>query len=200
MCQKPYNLQLPAELHRVLAWFASTLLQRLTLFRFSFFSFFFFLLSLSVSLYREIVLGKLDRMVKDFVYRISIKRNLGEQNARDAGGKIFTFGSYRLGVHGSGKYLTITAESLSSNGVYGDSLNNADQLIHWTSFSILPTIGSDIDTLCVVPKHVRREDFFEEMHEMLRRRPEVTELAAVPDAFTPVITMKFSDIPASAHR
>lgn len=56
-------------------------------------------------------------------------------------------------------------------------------------------IGSDIDTLCVVPKHVQREDFFEEMHDMLRRRPEVTELTAVPDAFTPVIKMKFSDIP-----
>ncbi|KAI1303884.1 polynucleotide adenylyltransferase [Mortierella claussenii] len=105
---------------------------------------------------REIVLGKLDKMVKEFVYQISLRRNHPESIAREAGGKIFTFGSYRLGVHGS---------------------------------------GSDIDTLCVVPKHVQREDFFDEMHEMLRRRPEVTELAAVPDAFTPVINMKFSDIP-----
>lgn len=47
----------------------------------------------------------------------------------------------------------------------------------------------------MVPKHVQREDFFEEMYDMLRRRPEVTELTAVPDAFTPVIKMKFSDIP-----
>ncbi|KAF9362819.1 polynucleotide adenylyltransferase [Mortierella sp. NVP85] len=94
---------------------------------------------------REIVLGKLDKMVKEFVYVISLRRNHPESVAREAGGKIFTF-------------------------------------------------GTDIDTLCVVPKHVQREDFFEEMHEMLRRRPEVTELTAVPDAFTPVIKMKFSDI------
>ncbi|KAF8925036.1 polynucleotide adenylyltransferase [Dissophora ornata] len=46
-----------------------------------------------------------------------------------------------------------------------------------------------------IPKHVQREDFFEEMLDMLRRRQEVTELTAVPDAFTPVIKMKFSDIP-----
>ncbi|KAG0327558.1 polynucleotide adenylyltransferase [Dissophora globulifera] len=108
----------------------------------------------------EVVLGKLDKMVKEFVYTISLRRNHPESIAREAGGKIFTFGSYRLGVHGSGKFK-------------------------W----------SDIDTLCVVPKHVQREDFFEEMYEMLRRRPEVTELTAVPDAFTPVIGMKFSEIP-----
>ncbi|KAF9183741.1 polynucleotide adenylyltransferase [Haplosporangium sp. Z 11] len=95
---------------------------------------------------REIVLGKLDKMVKKFVYTVSLRRNLPESIAREAGGKIFTF-------------------------------------------------GSDIDTLCVVPKHVSREDFFEVMHDMLNSRPEVTELTAVPDAFTPVIKMKFSDIP-----
>jgi poly(A) polymerase len=44
---------------------------------------------------------------------------------------------------------------------------------------------------------VEREDFFQVMYDMLRLRPEVTELAAVPDAFTPVITMSFSDIPVS---
>ncbi|KAF9275870.1 polynucleotide adenylyltransferase [Mortierella antarctica] len=108
---------------------------------------------------REIVLGKLDKMVKEFVFVVLTKRrNQPEAVAREAGGKIFTFGSYRLGVHGSGKC-------------------------------------ADIDTLCVVPKNVAREDFFEVMHEMLRNRPEVTELTAVPDAFTPVIKMKFSEIP-----
>ncbi|RUS26305.1 hypothetical protein BC938DRAFT_470943, partial [Jimgerdemannia flammicorona] len=75
-------------------------------------------------------------MVKDFVYRVSINK-MDESIAREAGGKIFTFGSYRLGVHGT---------------------------------------GADIDTLCVVPKNVQREDFFETMYEMLKERPEVTEL------------------------
>ncbi|KAJ1980972.1 polynucleotide adenylyltransferase [Dimargaris verticillata] len=105
---------------------------------------------------REIVLGKLDKMVKDFVYKVSIARNSSEADAREAGGKIFTFGSYRLGVHGA---------------------------------------GADIDTLCVVPAHVSREDFFTVMHDMLKQRPEVTELTSVPEAYVPVIKMYFSGIP-----
>ena len=57
--------------------------------------------------FREVVLGKLDKLVKEFVYRISKKRQLPEADAREAGGKIFTFGSYRLGVHGAGMYTYI---------------------------------------------------------------------------------------------
>ncbi|GAA5915933.1 hypothetical protein JCM8208_003669 [Rhodotorula glutinis] len=51
---------------------------------------------------REMVLGRLDKLVKDFVYRASLHRGFSEAKAREAGGKIFTFGSYRLGVHGPG--------------------------------------------------------------------------------------------------
>lgn len=61
---------------------------------------------------------------------------MSEAAASAAGGKIFTFGSYRLGVHGP---------------------------------------GSDIDTLCVVPKHVSREDFFDTFEVMLKETPGVTE-------------------------
>jgi len=105
---------------------------------------------------RELVLGKLDKLVKEFVYKISLKRSLSEADAREAGGKIFTFGSYRLGVHGT---------------------------------------GTDIDTLCVVPRHVQREDFFKDMYDALAQLPEVTELTSIADAFVPVIKMKFQNIP-----
>ncbi|KAI9481721.1 MAG: Poly(A) polymerase central domain-containing protein [Benjaminiella poitrasii] len=105
---------------------------------------------------RVIVLGKLANMVKDFVYEVSKQKGFPDTLAKAAGGKIFTYGSYRLGVHGA---------------------------------------GADIDTLCVFPKHVERDQFFTIMYEMLKKRPEVTEIAAVPDAYVPVIKMHFSGIP-----
>ena len=84
------------------------------------------------------MLGRLASLLRKFVRRISLARGLSEAAADAAGGKIFTFGSYRLGVHGP---------------------------------------GSDIDTLCVVPKHVSREDFFEVFETMLRETEGVTEVS-----------------------
>ncbi|OBZ70389.1 Poly(A) polymerase pla1 [Grifola frondosa] len=105
---------------------------------------------------REIVLGRLAALVKKFVRRVSITRGMSEAAANAAGGKIFTFGSYRLGVHGP---------------------------------------GSDIDTLCVVPKHVSREDFFDVLEGMLKELDGVTEVSGVPDAYVPIIKTKISGIP-----
>lgn len=85
---------------------------------------------------REIVLARLSTLVKKFATKVGVSHGMSEAAASAAGGKIFTFGSYRLGVHGP---------------------------------------GSDIDTLCVVPKHVSREDFFEVFEEMLKETPGVTE-------------------------
>ncbi|KAI0053714.1 poly-A polymerase [Auriscalpium vulgare] len=105
---------------------------------------------------REIVLGRVAALVKSFVKQVSMANGLSEAAAEAAGGKIFTFGSYRLGVHGP---------------------------------------GSDIDTLCVVPKHVSREDFFDVFEQMLRSTDGVTEVSGVPDAYVPIIKSKISGIP-----
>lgn len=101
------------------------------------------------------VLNTLQELAQEFVYQASKKKNMSDGMARDAGGKIFTYGSYRLGVHGP---------------------------------------GSDIDTLVVVPKHVTREDFFTVFDALLRGRSELEEIAPVPDAFVPIIKIKFSGI------
>ncbi|KAJ1550645.1 polynucleotide adenylyltransferase, partial [Nowakowskiella sp. JEL0078] len=94
---------------------------------------------------REIVLGKLNQIFKEFVKQTSLKKHLPESVALESGGKIFTY-------------------------------------------------GSDIDTLCVAPKHIQREDFFENIYELLKTRKEVSEITSVPDAYVPVIKLMFSDI------
>ncbi|KAJ7088006.1 Poly(A) polymerase central domain-containing protein [Mycena belliarum] len=104
---------------------------------------------------REIVLGRVAALVQRFVREVSLTKGLSETAATAAGGKIFTFGSYRLGVHGP---------------------------------------GSDIDTLCVVPKHVSREDFFTIFEPMVRAMDGATEVSGVPDAFVPLIGAKISGI------
>ncbi|KAH3899798.1 probable Poly(A) polymerase [Saccharomycodes ludwigii] len=107
------------------------------------------------TLKRVDVLKILQELAQKFVFMVSKNKNMSDGMAKDAGGKVFTFGSYRLGVHGP---------------------------------------GSDIDTLVVVPKHVTREDFFTVFDALLRERPELEEIAPVPDAFVPIIKIKFSGI------
>lgn len=53
---------------------------------------------------RERVLSDLQKMVEKFVTAVGVQKHLTEQMARDAGGKIFTFGSFRLGVYGPGRH------------------------------------------------------------------------------------------------
>ncbi|KAF7322024.1 hypothetical protein MKEN_00725100 [Mycena kentingensis (nom. inval.)] len=56
---------------------------------------------------RELVLGRVAGLVKKFVRDVSIAKGLSEVAANAAGGKIFTFGSYRLGVHSPGTDIDI---------------------------------------------------------------------------------------------
>ncbi|CAK5270759.1 unnamed protein product [Mycena citricolor] len=104
---------------------------------------------------RELVLGRIAALVKKFVRDVSLAKGMSEAAATAAGGKIFTFGSYRLGVHAP---------------------------------------GSDIDTLCVFPKHVSRDDFFTTFEPMVREMEDAVEVSGVPEAFVPVIGAKISGI------
>ncbi|KAL0415169.1 UNVERIFIED_CONTAM: Nuclear poly(A) polymerase 4 [Sesamum latifolium] len=105
---------------------------------------------------REEVLGRLKQIVKNWVKELTRLRGYTDQMVEDANAVIFTFGSYRLGVHGP---------------------------------------GADIDTLCVGPSYVsREEDFFYVLHNILAEMEEVTELQPVPDAHVPVMKFKFDGI------
>ncbi|KAG8733692.1 polynucleotide adenylyltransferase [Ceratobasidium sp. 423] len=105
---------------------------------------------------RQEVLGVVHELVQKFVRKVSLGIGMSEQAAKAAGGKIYTFGSYRLGVHGP---------------------------------------GSDIDTLCVVPKHVTSRDFFDTFEPMLKEMEGATEVAGVPEAFVPIIKAEIRGIP-----
>ncbi|KAK4365609.1 hypothetical protein RND71_013489 [Anisodus tanguticus] len=80
----------------------------------------------------------------------------------------------------------------------------SDQMVEDANAVIL-TFGSyrlgvhgpraDIDTLCVGPSYINREDdFFFVLHNILAEREEVTELQPVPDAHVPVMKFKFDGI------
>ena len=94
------------------------------------------------------VLSRMNALVKNWIRDLSIEKNMPANLAETVGGCVYTFGSYRLGVHNK---------------------------------------GADIDALCVVPRHILREDYFSSFYEILKAQAEVTDLRAVPDAFVPVI-------------
>ncbi|KAE8586372.1 hypothetical protein XENTR_v10021648 [Xenopus tropicalis] len=52
--------------------------------------------------HRILILGKLNNLVKEWIREISELKNLPQSVIENVGGKIFTFGSYRLGVHTKG--------------------------------------------------------------------------------------------------
>lgn len=52
--------------------------------------------------HRLLVLGRLNELMKRWIVQVSMEKDKSEQEANEVGGKIFTFGSYRLGVHGKG--------------------------------------------------------------------------------------------------
>lgn len=52
--------------------------------------------------HRMEILAKLNKLVKEWVRDVSIGKNMPPQTAEKLGGKIYTFGSYRLGVHHKG--------------------------------------------------------------------------------------------------
>jgi poly(A) polymerase len=48
------------------------------------------------------ILSRLNWLVKEWIKEVSVKKNMPPNVAEQVGGKIYTFGSYRLGVHQKG--------------------------------------------------------------------------------------------------
>lgn len=125
--------------------------------------------------HRLLVLGRLNELMKRWIIQTSIEKGKTKDEAQEVGGKIFTFGSYRLGVHGKG---SIERHACS---IITDNENDL-------------TIGADIDTLLVAPRHIDRSDFFSSFYELLLQERGVTNVRAIQDAFVPVIKLEFEEI------
>jgi len=102
---------------------------------------------------RELALAQLNQITTNWCKQVGIKKGMPPEMV--AAPKLFTYGSYRLGVSDP---------------------------------------GADIDTLCVIPSDLDRNDFFTSLHEILAKDPQVTELVAVTGAKVPLITMCFAGI------
>ncbi|ODQ64831.1 Poly(A) polymerase, partial [Nadsonia fulvescens var. elongata DSM 6958] len=101
------------------------------------------------------VLEIIQQLANDLVYNISVMKGLPKSIAKICKSKVYTFGSYKMGVYSP---------------------------------------DSDIDTLIVLPKHVGRHDFFTHFETLLRERPELKEIFPIPEAYVPVMKIKFSGI------
>lgn len=90
-------------------------------------------------------------------------QNLPPNVAENVGGKVFTFGSYRLGVHTKGLLLSV--------------MNYAPfHLCSWLILLLLTVVGADIDALCVAPRHIDHKDFFDTFYKKLETRSDVKNL------------------------
>ncbi|OAQ68243.1 poly(A) polymerase [Pochonia chlamydosporia 170] len=105
------------------------------------------------------VLESLQTICDEFVKRVAREKEpKNDVLIKNARGKVFTYGSFRLGVFGP---------------------------------------GSDIDTLIVAPKYVTRDDYFKyfpDLLESMAPKGAITDLAAVTDAFVPIIKFEYFGI------
>ena len=102
------------------------------------------------------VLSRLNDIVKKWIRETSVSKNMPESLAETVGGKIFTFGSYRQVCPPPPPLFRL--------------FRLVPLLLLLSSSSLLLTSsscrlgvhnkGADIDTLCVAPRHILREDYF----------------------------------------
>ena len=89
------------------------------------------------------ILTTLASIFEEWVHSVCLYKGLSKEVADQAGGQVFTSGSYRLGVNEK---------------------------------------GMDIDTICVAPRMVTREDFFDSLKVILEDHESVTNLSSIETA------------------
>lgn len=54
--------------------------------------------------------------------------------------------------------------------------------------------GADIDTICVAPRHISRDDFFSSLKDIFLKHPKVSNLVSIEGAIVPIITFDYEEI------
>lgn len=164
---------------------------------------------------REKLLSNIAQLVAKFVHDVSIKQGLSEKVASEAGGRIYTSGSYRCVLNFSTSSFHGGLAIVRRGACVGPGLaprhrvdthsiptrrqrHRATLKTPQRRFSDMSRIplrldalrlanadgrlgvhgpGSDIDTICVCPRHIYREHFFGEFKQMLKEWPAVTEIS-----------------------
>jgi poly(A) polymerase Pap1 len=119
---------------------------------------------------REIVLMELSKLVKDWVRDVAVSQGMPEPDASETGARIFTFGSYRLGVNGPSADIDTLAVTPAHINRQRDVFGMAD-----------PNSG-----VRQVPANV--------LVERLRANHHADSIVAVPDAYVPVIKMAYRGV------
>mmetsp|Transcript_10883 Transcript_10883/g.33373 ORF Transcript_10883/g.33373 Transcript_10883/m.33373 type:complete len:627 (-) Transcript_10883:410-2290(-) len=119
---------------------------------------------------RERVLGELHVLVRDWVRDVSVKQGMPEAEANETGTRIFTFGSYRLGVNGPGADIDTLCIAPRHIDRSRDVFGLPD-----------PQTGVSAD-----PNYV--------LVEILSKRSEVTDLVAVSEAYVPIVKFKWREV------
>ena len=107
-------------------------------------------------------MAKMNVLVREWIRHVSLAKNVPPDSVDTVGGRVHTFGSYRLGVHSKGLRFFSSLFSCLMLGFF---------------------VGSDIDTLLIAPRHIDRMDFFTTFVEFLRRQSEVRDLRTVEEAY-----------------
>ncbi|XP_029163675.1 poly(A) polymerase type 3 isoform X1 [Nylanderia fulva] len=140
--------------------------------------------------HRMEILSKLNALVKQWIRDTSIARNMPPNVAEQVGGKIYTFGSYRLGVHHKG--ADIDALCVVPRHIYRTD--------YFSSFFELLKMQEEVTDLRAVKEAfvpVIKMNFDGIEIDMLFAKLTLNEIAdsmAVEEAFVPVIKMNFDGI------
>jgi poly(A) polymerase len=119
---------------------------------------------------RERVLIELLELVKEWVHKVAVYQGMPEPDASDTGARVFTFGSFRLGVNGPGAdidTLAVTpAHILRERDVFG-----------------LPDPATGLPT---PPENV--------LVNILLANPHAADIVAVADSYVPIIKMTYRGV------